>query len=82
MDLTHKNASAAMKHTIESNGSQALLLKVRAAFTEAGVSLRAWCISEGVDPSHAHRVLVGSKNGPAATALRNRLIAAASKEAA
>jgi hypothetical protein len=63
-----------MQHTTAPNGSDALLRRVRAGFTEGGGSLRAWCIRKGVQPSYAHRVLVGLKNGPAAQELRQTLV--------
>ncbi len=57
-------------------GSPELLRKVRANFTEKGTSLRAWCLNHGVQPSYAHRVLAGAKNGPSAQELRRSLLRA------
>jgi hypothetical protein len=71
-----------MQHTTSLNGSEALLRKVRAELTEAGSSLRAWCLNNGVTPSYAHRALTGDRNGPAAVQLRMRILADAVKDAA
>jgi hypothetical protein len=63
-----------MQHTIELNGSEALVRRVRAGFTEQGDSLRAWCLRNSVTPSYAHRALAGLKNGPAAKELRRIIL--------
>lgn len=58
-------------------GGNSLLLRVRGGFTTHGTSLSAWCQSNGVDHGHAHRVLKGMTNGPAARELRCRIVMAA-----
>lgn len=73
---------AAMQHISAENGSEGLLRTVRAGLTAHGDSLRAWCLRDGVGPSYAHRVLAGVKNGPAAVALRKRLISASIRDGA
>jgi hypothetical protein len=54
-----------------------LLNEVRAGFVRQGRSLHRWCQENGVAHSNARDCLLGVWNGPAATALRSRLIAAA-----
>lgn len=54
-----------------------LLVQVRAAFIKQGISLQAWCIQHGIYRQNARACLIGKWNGPKATQLRNRLIAAA-----
>ncbi len=54
---------------------------VRAGFVLQGITLRGWCISNGVDPGYAHKVLAGKTNGPRANELRLRIIAAAGEKA-
>ncbi len=71
-----------MKHGIPADGSKALLYAARAAFTQAGTSLRAWSMANGIAPSYACRVLAGMKNGPAAVALRSRILEAATSKGA
>jgi len=58
-------------------GGTSLLLRVRGDFTKSGTSLNAWCQSNAVDHGHAHRVLRGITNGPAARKLRHRIATAA-----
>lgn len=49
---------------------------VRGDFIKRGTSFRAWCEAAGIDAGYGHRVLSGKANGPAAVALRARIIAA------
>jgi hypothetical protein len=56
--------------------------RVKAGFILAGSTLNAWCRSNGVSPSYAHAVLTGDTNGPAAIALRQRLLNASMARAA
>lgn len=58
-----------------------LLTDARAGFILKGSSLRQWCRDNGVDPGYAHKVMAGRLNGPAAKALRQRIIAASSPKA-
>ena len=48
--------------------------RVKAGFVLAGTSLHDWCRRNEVSPSYAHAVLSGATNGPAACALRERLL--------
>lgn len=56
--------------------------RVKAGFVLSGTSLNAWCRNNGVSPSYAHAVLTGTTNGPAAQALRQRLLNASLSQAA
>ena len=54
-----------------------LLRQVRAGFVLVDTSLSAWCRRHATNHAHAHRVLMGERNGPAARELRQRLAIAA-----
>lgn len=56
--------------------------RVKAGFVLAGTTLNSWCHKNGVSPSYAHAVLTGATNGPAAQALRQRLLNASLPQAA
>jgi hypothetical protein len=56
--------------------------RVKAGFVLKGTSLHAWCRDNDVSPSYAHAVLTGATNGPAAQALRQRLLNASLSQAA
>lgn len=53
-----------------------LLLAARAGFVRRGLTLSHWCRVNGVQHSYAHRALRGLTNGPAAKALRTRIVEA------
>ncbi len=71
-----------MPHDRVPAGSTGLLLQVRAGLTAKGSSLNAWCQRQGVQRSYAHRALTGETNGPAALALRERLVSESQQVAA
>ena len=53
-----------------------LARQVRAAFILKGTTLKGWCTKENMHFSNARNALVGSWNGPAAKALRVRIVKA------
>lgn len=55
---------------------------VRAGFIIQGTTFKAWCRDHGIDPSYAHAVVAGRTNGRNALALRARILAASSRQAA
>ena len=60
----------------------ALHREVRAGFIRKGSTFGEWCRQEGVNPSSARQVVIGSWDGPKARALRARIIKAAGLEKA
>lgn len=54
--------------------------EIRAGFVLQGSSLGRWCRINGIDPGYAQHVLMGHRNGPAAKALRERIINASIPE--
>jgi len=50
------------------------LQQVRAGFITQGLSLKAYCLDNDIDPSNASKALVGKWTGIKATALVNLLI--------
>jgi hypothetical protein len=58
------------------------LAAIRAGFILQGITFKAWCRREGVDPGYAHRVAAGHTNGPKARLLRQRLLLASEGKAA
>lgn len=54
-----------------------ILLKVRAGFTLQGTTLAQWCAEHRVSRTYAIQCLTGKRRGPAALALRYRLLTAA-----
>ena len=64
-----------MPHITKPDDRDELLRQVRADFIRQGTTLVGWCRSAGVEHSYAYRVLRRETNGPAALALRERLIA-------
>lgn len=65
-----------MKPAQRVTGSRRLLYDVRSGFIQQGKSLSKWCAEEGVCRQYATAVIVGQRNGPAAKALRSRIVAA------
>jgi hypothetical protein len=61
---------------------QELLRTVRAGFVKQGSSLGTWCRTNDLHLSNARQALLGSWDGPAGRALRNRIIKAAGVRAA
>lgn len=53
---------------------QELYLAVRTGFVGQGSSLTAWCRENGINPTSARSVLIGTWNGPKGMALRSRII--------
>ncbi len=53
-----------------------LHLKVRTAFVGKGMSLRRWCLQNGIKPQNARDALIGRWNGPKGKALRAQIIRA------
>jgi hypothetical protein len=60
--------------------SPEMLRAVRASFVQQGTSFAKWCEEHGIVRQYAGAVLLGKRNGPAAKALRRRLLTAAKLE--
>lgn len=56
------------------DASPDLLRQVRARLVQQGTSLSKWCSENGIKRQWATAVLVGRRNGPAARAMRDRLV--------
>lgn len=50
--------------------------RVRAAFVLQGTSMKAWCTKNKIHPSNVRNALIGSWNGPAGQAMRQRVVQA------
>lgn len=61
--------------------SPRLYLAVRAAFALKGTSLGGWCKKHGITRRWASHALTGTRKGPAAKALCERIVAAAKEDA-
>lgn len=51
--------------------------RIRGALVVQGTSFDAWCRREGITRQNADKALLGQWNGPTATALVERILAAA-----
>jgi len=54
-----------------------VLTEVRAGFILKETTLKGWCRQNGIDPGYGHKAVSGALNGPAARALKARIVAAA-----
>lgn len=58
------------------------LCLIRAGFTAQGTSFHAWCSSNGINTQNARKAVIGKWTGPKASALVDRIEAAAMVRAA
>lgn len=63
-----------MKSKIEQNSTSGTYRKVRAILALNGTSLACWCQERGITRQWAVAVLKGERSGPAAEALKSRIL--------
>jgi len=59
--------------------SKELLVLVRAGFVQQNTSLAKWCAENSVSRQWATAVLIGSRNGPKASGLREKILNVATR---